>query len=216
MAVIPFDTTWHIFDLPQEEQDKLKDLAVGIVRSEVFEDYEEGKDYEVVDVCVVGSRAYPLEFRRFIRPTSDVDLVVKVKWADGIKVSPVMKNAVSLESKFFFKGAIVHLYVATVSHDCSYAQYGYALPYYSLVDGEYYVPSKLDIILHLQRKFHVNPQTLKCMRCGKELSANDMHIIRFNEPHTRIDLRGVVCSKCLTELMENELNFMEVLHGNKR
>lgn len=217
MAVIPFDTTWHIFDLSQEEQDRLMDLAVDIVQREVLKGYELGKDYEVVDVCVVGSRAYPLEYRRFIRPTSDVDLVVKVKWSDGVIVSPAMrKRAVSLESKFFFRGAIVHLYIASVSHDCSYVQYGYALPYYSLMEGEYYVPSKLDILLHLQEKFHIKPQTLECMRCGKELSANDMHIIRFNEPHTRIDLRGVVCSRCLTELMENELKFMEVLRGNRQ
>lgn len=213
MSKKEFDTRWHVLDLTKKEQKQLLNLAKEVIVSEVLPDYVLGKDYDVTDVCVVGSRAYPIEYKRFIRSNSDVDLVVKVKWRDGVKISPVMRKEVSLQRKFFFKGVVVHLYLANFTHDCSYAQYGYVLPYYSLKEGKYYLPSKVDIIAKIQRKFHIHKETLTCMRCGKELSANEMHIIRFNEPHTRVDLRGVVCSKCLHELLEKELSFMEVIHG---
>ena len=212
MAVIPENLTWHVFDLTDEEREQLMSLATGVVENDILREYQ--GYFDIVDVCVVGSRAYPLEYRRFIRPTSDVDLVVKVRWQDGVKVYPAMQRKnVLLEDKFAFKGAIVHLYIASHTHDCSYSQYGYSLPYYSLMFNKYHLPSNVDIMARMFYKFHITPTDFKCMRCGKELSPTEMHIVRFNEPHTRIDRRAVICSKCLVELLEGELKFMEDLNG---
>ena len=126
---------WHILDLSESQRTRLLEwmkMSIG---------WHFGRHgiapvwVRLKDILVIGSRAYPLEYKHLIRPDSDLDILVIVTFTDFYPYPAPHEMSYTTKSRMEFDGIRISVRITD--------RYPQNLPYYSLVKQEFYIPEDL-------------------------------------------------------------------------
>ena len=129
-------TNWHILDLDEYHRDSLLGHLKTSLEWHFYRHRIHTHHYQLRDILVIGSRAYPPKYKHLIRSDSDLDILMMVEFTDFYPIPEPHIRSYSTKSEVdWLKGIRISVRITD--------KYPQSLPYYSLVKQEFYIPEDL-------------------------------------------------------------------------